>query len=101
MPKKVVVRINDDAWVEEKGKRLTGEKTFDEKEAQRLVDLKVAVLVKAVDEKPFPDGEPKSSWKRDQIVAYLYENKIGFDDKANKDVLLKTFEESKKKSDSK
>lgn len=94
MAKKVIIKINDDAYVEEKNKRITGEYECSPEAAVRLVEkLNVAEYVKIdIEDEDVPD----ESWKVEDIKAWLDEpeREVKYQSNATKQVLLeavKTF----------
>lgn len=82
--------------------QLTGTVPMEINEALRLVELNAVRFVDVPADAPISNDaveeEPDSSWKKEEICLFLEEKKITFDEKATKDVLLKTYEEWKSAS---
>lgn len=93
MEKQVVIKIKDDAFVQDSSGRLTGEQSFDEKEANRLVDIGVAEFV--VKQEVEKSVVPTMNSKKEDIQKYLEEKQIDFDKNSTKEDLLKLIEENK------
>lgn len=101
MAEKVLVRINDDAYVEENGKQIIGEYECTTTEAERLVNkLNVATLAKRVVTKSELPGE---DWTNNEIKSWLDapERAVKYNGNASKKELLeaaaKFLEEKKEK----
>jgi predicted DNA-binding protein (UPF0251 family) len=95
--KEVVVEIIG-AVFDAKG-QLKGTVPMEINEALRLVELGAVRFVDAPADAAISnetvEEEPDSSWKKEEICLFLEEKKIAYDEKATKEVLLKTYEEWK------
>jgi hypothetical protein len=101
MEKKILVEIKNSACVEVAGKRVIGKQLFPEKEAQRLVDLGVAVLIpeaapaaennSSVNSSQLKSEIPDMTWKKEELIYLLKTNNIEYADSDTKEILINKF----------